>query len=126
LYFIDQQSGVVLQQPDISLLATVEWHAHLPWSGEYCRVINGHLVVDVIGTGKSETFDQVQRVAVEIPGAIEPCLICKVHNIDNEGIARPMSARVSHPPVDRSWRMLASVGIDGTDAARVLKGDHHV
>ena len=80
----------------------------------------------MVGTGRREPFDQVQSLAVEIAGAIEPCLVGEMHDIDDERVFFPMSARVSHPEIERPLEMWSSVRVDGPIGGTVLERYRHV
>ena len=64
--------ALVFEQLAVSFLTPVERHAHLPRPREHLRVLDRDFVEHVIGAGRRIAFDDVQRLAVEIPGAIEP------------------------------------------------------
>src|SRR6266849_5935367 len=64
------------------------------------RVIGRELVLDRVVAGTGEALDQMKMLA----GASEVCLVRKVDGIDDQRIARPVAARVAHPPPDGSMR----------------------
>src|SRR5437016_4386907 len=49
----------------------VERHADLPGPREYLRVLDGRFVTDDVGSLWGVSLDHMQRIAVEIAGAIE-------------------------------------------------------
>ena len=59
----------------VVLEAPIERHPHLPGPREHFRIFNRDFVHQVIGTDGRVALDDVQRVAVEVPGAVEPGLV---------------------------------------------------
>ena len=60
-------------------------------------ILDRGLVLDVIAVGRRVALDDVQRVAVEVAGAIEPGLIVEVDHVDDQRVAFPAAARIAHP-----------------------------
>ena len=58
------------------------------------------LVVDVGGVHRREAFDDLERVAVEVAGLVEPGLVAEAHRVDDQRVAFPLAARVAHPEVE--------------------------
>src|SRR5438046_916332 len=52
--------AVVLEQLCGLLFVAIENHAHAPRSREHLRVLDSHLIVEVIGIERCKPFDQVQ------------------------------------------------------------------
>ncbi len=73
----------MLEKLRIRFLPTIEDHPHRPRSREHLRILHRHLIVDVVGTDERVAFDQVQGLAVEIPGPVEPRLIVEMHDVDD-------------------------------------------
>src|SRR2546426_170823 len=80
----------------------------------------------MVRTRRDEPLDQVQFLAVKIPSAIEPCLICEIHNIDNEDVALPVSSGISHPKIERPLWMWSSVRVNVSPSAVVLERDPYI
>src|SRR5689334_14005275 len=72
---LDELDAAELQQPRALLFPAVERHAHLPGPREHLLVLDCSFVVQVIGARRRNSFDDVQLVAVEVAGAIEPAEI---------------------------------------------------
>ena len=45
-------------------------------------------------------LDELQRLAVEIAGHVEPGLVVVVRHVDHQRVAFPAAARVAHPEID--------------------------
>src|SRR5262252_8259295 len=66
---------LVLEHLDVLFHAAVERHPHLPGPREHLRILDRDFVVDVIRIRHRVALDDVQLVAVEVAGAIEPGLV---------------------------------------------------
>ena len=115
--------ALVLEQLAVSFLPPVERHAHLPGPREHLRVLDRDFVEHVIGAGRRVALDDVQRVAVEIPGPIEPGPVVEMDHIDDERVPLPAAARVAHPPVDRPTGMRVPVHVDVANGVQILVED---
>ena len=80
----------------VAFLPAVERHADRPRAREHILVLDRCVIAHVIPAERRIAFDDVQRVAVEVPRAIEPGLIREVHDVNDERVARP-SAPASRP-----------------------------
>ena len=92
--------ALVIEELEVLLLVAVENHPHRPRPGEHFRVLDRDGVVDVIGIGQRVALDDVQRVAVEVAGAIEPGPVVELDQVDDERVSFPMAARVAQPPLE--------------------------
>src|SRR5262245_21911956 len=72
----------------------------------------------------SETFDDVQCVAMEVACPVEPCLIVEACGIDDECLSLPVSVRPAHPAVCGS--LFVIIHVDRANSAGVLVQDHDV
>src|SRR5215813_2480406 len=111
----------VFQDLKVWFAMAVQHHAHAPRSGEYLRVLDRHLIRDVVAIERGEALNQMQLLAVKVSGTVEPCFVVEVDVVDDERVAFPAAARVAHPPVDVAWRMLRPVGVDGACGMHVLE-----
>src|SRR5438067_784477 len=114
LYALELQHLSVLFQP------TIDGHADLPGPRKHLRVLDRRFIGQGINGEGSVAFDHMQRVAMEIPGPVEPGLIVQTRHVDDETIALPVADRVPHPTVSRAWRRL--VHVDRAGGARILIG----
>src|SRR5215510_1673963 len=90
-----------IHQLRVFLLTPVQRHAHFPWTCEDLRIFDGRFVRDHVRTRACIALNDMQLVAMEIAGSIEPTLIVEPSYIDDERLAFPMRYRLSHPRVDR-------------------------
>ena len=61
------------------------------------------LVLDRISRDRGVALDNVQGVAMEIAGSIEPSIRREAGNIDDECVALPVADRVAHVGVGGIW-----------------------
>src|SRR6516165_3026842 len=94
---LDEFDALVFEELSVLFLPAVEGHRDFPGAGKYLWILDRCLVGQVIRTAACITFDHMERVAVEVSGAIEPRLIVEARDIDDERVAFPMPARPSHP-----------------------------
>ena len=90
--WFDRSGNFHSEQLRVLLFVAVQNHAHPPRPCEHRRVLDRHLIVDVIGVERREAFDQVQLIAVEVAGAIEPRLVAEIDVVHNQRIAFPAGA----------------------------------
>ena len=100
--FFDKLHALEIQELRVLFLAPVERHAHLPRAREDVRIFDSCFVRDHIRAGARVALHHVQLVAMEISGAIKPCLIVQVGYVDHQGVALPASDGLAHPRVCRS------------------------
>ena len=105
----------------VLFLTTIKRHADLPRPREDLRILHRRFVDDDVGARAHVAFDDVQRLAVEVAGAIEPALVVEAGDVDDQRLAFPTSDRLTHPRVDRcrSWVLQIHV----TRRPRILVGD---
>src|SRR6185369_4972349 len=94
-----EPEAFVFQNLKVWFAMAVEHHAHAPRSGEHLRVLDCHLIRDVVAIERGETFDQMQLLAVKVAGTVEPGFVVEVNVVDNERVALPPATRVAHPPI---------------------------
>src|SRR4029434_3693528 len=75
---LDELHAFVLTDLCVGIEATIKRHAHLPRSCEDFRILDRHLVHQMVRTDRSIALGYVQRVAMKIPGPIEPGLFVEV------------------------------------------------
>src|SRR5262249_3453684 len=127
--FFDELHALEIQELRIFFLAPVERHADLPRAGEDDRVFNGRLKGHDIGAGARIALYHVQLVAMEISGAVKPCLIVQIGHVDYQSVTLPASHGLAHPRVgwSRSWVLQkdvphgAGILVDEAERARALQ-----
>src|SRR5258705_13488464 len=82
-----ERETFIFKQPEILFLVPVQDHAHLPRAREHLRILDCRLVGDVIRVERRVPFDDGQRAAVKISGAIEPRLVVEVGAIPGQAVA---------------------------------------
>ena len=101
------------------------------------RIFDGRLVGDHVRRGPRVALDDVQRVAVEVAGPIEPGLIVEPGHVDDKRVAVPAADRLPHPRIDRRRSRILQIDIarraivfvgdeDRVRALENLKGIGHV
>ncbi len=100
-------------------------------------IFDRHFVPNDVRRHQREALDQVQRVAVEIPGAVEPAPVVEIRHVDDQRVSVPASDGVAHPGIvrrpfdlvqmDRARRIREFVGhVNLVRALRDLEGIGHV
>src|SRR5579863_1473608 len=102
----------------------IKRHSHFPRPRKYFRVLDGGFVIDGVGARGSVAFDYMQGVTMEVPRPVEPCLIVKTSDVDNERIALPMADRPAHPRIIGTLQL--AIHIDGSSGTRELIGHEDV
>src|SRR5437899_113852 len=69
----------------------------LPRLRKRLRVVDGHLVGDVLVVGELEAFHYVQRVTVWVTDGIQIGLVVEPRGIDNKRVSFPLADRMSDP-----------------------------
>src|SRR2546425_8083044 len=118
--------ALVVQELEILLLVTIEDHAHIPRPREHLWIFDGSGVIDVIRIDQRVAFRDVERIAVEIAGPVEPGLVVEMDHVDHERVALPAAARISEPPLDLAGRMRVANGKDVPDRVHVLVQDREL
>src|SRR5215831_19033946 len=85
------------QRLNVLFDATVQRHLDLPWTREYFGILDRRFVHQVIRRERRVPLYHMQRVAVEVAGAVEPSFIVLGGHIDDERIAVPASNGPAHP-----------------------------
>src|SRR5262245_9539388 len=101
-------------------------HRELPWPREYFLILDRRDVVDPIRARKGPSLLHSHGVAVEASDDVEPRSVIVVGHVDDEGVAFPPSARISHPQFERvaDWR--APVEIDDAIVMTEFVQNHDV
>src|SRR5262245_2869040 len=73
----------------------LHWDFRSPWPLKRLRIIDGESIQQRVRIDSCESFNQTHVLA----GASEVRLVRKVRGLDDEGIAFPMTARISEPLV---------------------------
>ena len=116
--------ALVFEKPEVRLPVKVERHADLPGTRKHLRVLDRRLVRHGAGVGARVTFDHVQRLAVEIAGAVEPRLPVEVGDVHDQRVAVPPANGVAVPEVE-AIDVCLSVQVDGAIVVDVLVENHH-
>src|SRR5882762_11603339 len=74
----------IFQELRMGFFPAIENHTHLPRLRKHLPILNRGLVVHVVGANQSVTFDDMQRVTVEIPRSIEPGLAIEIRHVDDQ------------------------------------------
>src|SRR5881394_2984870 len=77
------------QKLSVFLESAVEGHADLPGAREHLGVFDRGLVLNHVGPGRRISLDDVKRVAVKVPGAVEPRLIVERRHVDHQRVSFP-------------------------------------
>src|SRR5262245_11469774 len=91
LHALEFQDLRVLLQP------TIKRHTELPGPREHLRVLNGGFVGERVETERRVTLDQMQGIAVEVPGPVKPGLVVQAGHVDDQSVPLPATDRMSHP-----------------------------
>src|SRR5438552_16528978 len=75
--------ALVFEELDVWFLAPIQDHPHLPGARKHLRILDRHFVVDVIDVAERVAFDQMQGVAVEIAGPVEPGLVVEMDHVNH-------------------------------------------
>src|SRR5579872_492470 len=118
-----------LQKLCVLFLAFIKRDADLPRASEGVGIFNGGLVMDHFRTDTCVALDDVQSVAMKIPGAIEPGRIVHTGDVYHQGIAFPVTDGLAHPGIDRCWTRIfheyvpdrAGILVSNEKLLRVLK-----
>src|SRR5881397_683198 len=121
--FFHELNAFELHKLHISFDPAVQRHADLPRPREDLLILDSRLVVQAIGTGCRDAFDDVQFITMVIADTVEPALIIEAGRIDDERFAFPMPIRPAHPAIGGSLCRLSHV--DGSNRAGVFENHHH-
>src|SRR5439155_18314053 len=69
---LDEFVATELEELHVRLCATIERHRDAPRTREHVWVFDRHVILNYVSRHQSEALYQVQRVAMEIAGAVEP------------------------------------------------------
>src|SRR5690606_3151320 len=89
-------------------------------------ILEGRRVLDRVLVEEAPALDDVKPIAVIIPGLVEPGLAVEADDVDDQCVAFPRSARVSHPEVVEVVRMLRAVRVDRSHRMAELLDDDEV
>src|SRR5213593_3025569 len=101
--FLDHFNTPEVHELSIGLEPAIKWEADFPGPRKYFRVFDGGLVLDRISRDRAVSLDNVQGVAMEITGSIEPGIRREAGDIDDKCIAFPAADRVAHVRVGGVW-----------------------
>ena len=121
---LDELRTLEFQEPRVPVHAPIERHGDFPRSCKNLRVLDGGFVHQVVRTDRGVAFDHVQRVAVVVPGPVEPCLVVEPCDIDDQRVPFPAPIRPSHPRLVRSFRRLAERYLASCVRVLVQNPDH--
>src|SRR2546427_12375067 len=83
----------------------VKDHADFPRPREHLRILDGHLIINVVCADRRKALDQMHLLSMKVSRLVEPCVRIEMDDIDDERVALPPAAGVAHPPFDRTSRM---------------------
>src|SRR5262245_3807432 len=92
----DEFDAAILHELRVRLQAAIQRHGDSPRAGKGLRILDRHLIVDGVWADRREALDQVQRVAMEIPGPVEPVLAVEVRHIDDQRVPFPVAHGMPH------------------------------
>src|SRR5690606_21625096 len=121
-----ERVSVVLDQLEVLLPMAVEDHAQRPRARIDFRVFEGRRVLDRGAVEEPPALDDVELIAVIVPGTIEPGSSVEADAVDDQRVAFPRSARISHPQVVEVVRMLRAVRMDRTRRMAELLDDDEI
>src|SRR6202035_4135275 len=83
-----------------------------PRLGESLGVIHGDIDLQGVAVGALETLDDVQLVAMPVPGTIEPSAVVKSGGIDDKLVAFPVANGVPHVGGSQVIGVLLQIGVN--------------
>src|SRR5262245_24071231 len=81
---LGERHALELEELNLLFHPSIEREADLPRPREHLRILDGGFVHQVIRADGRVALDDVERVAVKIPGAIEPRLAAQAGHVDDE------------------------------------------
>src|SRR3989442_1136693 len=118
---LDELHALEIHELRVLLQTPVEGHADLPRAREDFGVFDRGLVREDVGARAPVAFNDMQRVAVEVTGSVEPALIVEARHVDDQRVSFPVADRLAHPRVYRSGAGIFQ--IDVANGARVFVGE---
>src|SRR6516165_5532757 len=94
--FFGERHTFELQELRVPVQAPVQGKTHFPGTRENSGVLNGGFVLDEVGTGRRIALGYMQRIAMKISGAVEPCFVVKVGYNDDQSVPIPMPDGPAH------------------------------
>src|SRR4029077_11590424 len=92
---LDELIAAKLEKLHIRLHAAIERHGDPPRPSKDLGIFDGHFVLNDVGRHQREALDQVQCVAMEIAGAIEPTPVVEIGHVHDESVSLPVSNGVA-------------------------------
>src|SRR4029079_7797069 len=90
----------------------------LPGPRERLRIGNRRFVAEDVRRRARVALGDLQLIAVEVAGPIEPGAVVEAGRLDDERLALPVADRLAHPRIDGRWTRILEV--DVSHRARVL------
>src|SRR5712691_9309242 len=118
-------SAFLLPEFEARLRDAVERHADLPGLAIRFWIFDGGLVVDGVRRGARIALDHVERLAVRVPGRIEPRFGPEIGHVDHQRVALPTADRIAQPQVN-AIQVGARSGLDDALVVHVLVHEHDV
>ena len=72
---------LVVQDLHVLFETTIEREAHRPPPREHLRILHGRLIENVVGADGRVPLNQMQLLAVKIPGPVEPGLVVQERHV---------------------------------------------
>src|SRR5262245_29969700 len=73
------------------VLPKIKRHPHFPGSAKYFRVLDRDLVVERVFRSAGKSLDELQGIAMIIPGVVKPSLVVETNGLDNQSLSFPMA-----------------------------------
>src|SRR5262245_28490147 len=86
---LDVRDAVERDELRVLLHAAINRQADLPGPREHVRVFNRRVVLEMLRARRGDALDHMQRVAVEVAGAVEPREIVEASGVDDQRLALP-------------------------------------
>ena len=118
---LDEFVATKLEQLHVRFHATIERHGDPPRPLKNLGIFDRHFVPNGVRRHQREALGQMQSVAMEIPGAVEPAPVIEIRDVDDESISVPSSHGVTHPGIVR--RPCDFVQMDGARGIREFVGN---
>src|SRR5258708_27730623 len=87
-------NSAVLEQLHVRIHPAIDRHRDAPWPRKHLRVFDGDFVTDDVWRLERKTLDEMQGVAMEVSGAVEPVPAVEIRDVHHQRVAVPSSDRM--------------------------------
>src|SRR6266853_3262134 len=87
----DEFVAAEVEKLHVRLHPAIEWQGDPQRPRKDLRIFDRHFVPNDVRRHRREALHQVQRVAMEVPGAVEPTPLVEIRHVDDEGVSVPTS-----------------------------------